>query len=172
MKVKWICTFGSSLFISCFCIPLFAQSSLSQWRSHLREDSSFISASFRLIPPVDSTKSGGVQFAVSFSPAEDEIYIFLPASGGIVAFEDSFRKKPILAEKLKLFPFQALRPGILYKMLVFKSLKESGYLEIQLHCESLGGLVDEIFLCLPWTFQRVILGNGSGKEGIKYRKLP
>lgn len=100
------------------------------------------------------------------------MYVFLPASGGIITFEDSFRKKPILAEKLRSFPFQALKPGLLYKVLVYASVKESGFLEIQLQCDALGGLMDEIFVCLPWTFQQVELGKGSGIGGIKYRKSP
>jgi len=103
----------------------------------------------------DSTRSRLVKISCVFQSAQTELYWAVSNSGAILAFRDSLLKTPLFLEKRNVYPFIHLKSRSKYWLEVTRSNGKDGYLAARLLDESCKQVIDEVFLCLLQTDQRV-----------------
>jgi hypothetical protein len=91
-------------------------------------------------------------------------------SGAVLAFSDSLLQNPLFLEKRNIYPFIQLRSRSKYWLEITRSNGKDGYLAARLLNELKTVVIDEVFLCLLKTDQRVLSIDVLPETWIKVKK--
>ena len=118
----------------------------------------------------DSSLLKLMKIQCSFRDSGFRLFWAVSNSGAVLAFSDSLLQNPLFLEKRNIYPFIQLRSRSKYWLEITRSNGKDGYLAARLLNELKTVVIDEVFLCLLKTDQRVLSIDVLPETWIKVKK--
>jgi len=172
LKSRALAMFGCLVLLYLNWLDCRAQSSLSHWSKHFPKIDSSISIPFQVVPPLDTMSQEGLIWKLNFSANEPPVFIFLSISGALLCFRDSLLRMPIPVEKNRKFYFTKWRLGEKYKLSVWRCTGPHSFLKMAWTNLNSGEVLDEIFLCYPFSFRCISNTERVTGKGVNLIFMP
>ena len=137
-------------------IPVYAQFGPVGLKTKFQYPDSLFQISLQTTFVPDSTRLKLVKIKCGFQASDQGLYWAVSNSGAILAFSDSLLQNPLFLEKRNVYPFLQLRSRSKYWLEITRCNGKDGYLAARLMNDIKDVVIDEVFLCLLKTDQRIL----------------